>query len=175
MAWKNNWFDIKDKASAVWKWLKTQSANLVNRLEYYYHAIVMAVSKMDLGGKWEKIKSKLLPIYEALIDGTKNFYDDLKKYWDDVVTALEPVKQNLSSAWDSIKTIWETFKSSFLDSIQTLYDKVQVALSPLLDAFEELKNQIMDYVVPAISKFLKSFSGSDMSTAQDNTGIPTTI
>lgn len=166
LAWRNNWFDIQGKANAVWKWLKTQSAILANRLEYYYHAIVMAVSMMDLSGKWDKIKSQLLPIYEALIDGTKNFYDDLKKYWDDVVTALEPVKQNLSSAWDSIKTIWETFKTSFLDSMSTLYENVKKALEPLRDTLDELCQQLKEDVIPVVLDFLGSFSGSAMDDAQ---------
>lgn len=166
LAWKNNWGDIQGKAKAVWDWLQSEMNKLVNRLEYYYHALVMAISAADLEDKWDRIKNRLEYYYHALVMGASGLYNDLKKYWDELSTALEPAKESLSSAWDSIKTIWETFKTSFLDSMSTLYENVKKALEPLWDTLDELWQQLKEDVIPVVLDFLGSFSGSAMDDAQ---------
>ena len=195
LAWKNNWGDIQGKAKAVWDWLQSEMNKLVNRLEYYYHALVMAISAADLEDKWDRIKNRLEYYYHALVMGASGLYNDLKKYWDELSTALEyyyhalvmgasglyndlkkywgelstalePAKESLSSAWDSIKTIWETFKTSFLDSMSTLYEDVKKALEPLRDTLDELCQQLKEDIIPVVLDFLGSFSGSAMDDAQ---------
>lgn len=166
LAWKNNWGDIQGKAKAVWDWLQSEMNKLVNRLEYYYHALVMAISAADLEDKWDRIKNRLEYYYHALVMGASGLYNDLKKYWGELSTALEPAKESLSSAWDSIKTIWETFKTSFLDSMSTLYEDVKKALEPLRDTLDELCQQLKEDIIPVVLDFLGSFSGSAMDDAQ---------
>jgi len=171
LAWKNNWGDIQGKAKAVWDWLQSEMGKLVNRLEYYYHALVMAISAADLEKRWADIKNRLEYYYHALVMGASLLYSDLKRYWDQLVEALEPTRQNFSRIWDSIQVIWEAFKTSFIGSMSTLYNEVKKALDPLFDVLKTLWDQIKTYVAPALSALFVALGGSAIDNAKGKVSL----
>lgn len=171
LAWKNNWFDIQGKAKIVWDWLESNLKKLVNRMEFYYHALEMAISMLHLEKRWKEFVNRMEYYYHALVMGASMLYSDLKLYWGSLSAALEPAKKNLSSMWESILKIWDVFKSTFVNSVSKLYNEVKIALDPLWSVLEKLWTQIKTVVAPAIEKLLTILGGKAIDSAQGKVSL----
>ena len=57
LAWKNNWFGIRDTANAVWSWLKTSLSNIANDFKTAYTNIINQGNtlKTQFGNAWNSI------------------------------------------------------------------------------------------------------------------------
>ena len=139
LAWKNNWFDIQDKAKTVWDWLKTQGDALYQQLERVYHAIIMSGSdlKLQFSAAWDAIKNAFSTISSTIVALATWLYEGLKGAYMAISDACSSLITDWKGNWENFKTVLSAAVADIIAKLQSWYNEVQ-------NKFNFVKNAALD-------------------------------
>lgn len=127
VAWKNNWFGIRDTATAVWNGLKTSLANLHTSFQTAYTNIISQGNtlKQQFGNAWNSIVTMFSSIKTSLIASVGTLYSGLQSRYTQIVAGAQGLRTSWSTHWANFKTILSTAASNTNSLLATLYGYIQ--------------------------------------------------
>ena len=127
IAWARDWGGIREKTAAVWDWLTTAVSNLWNRLEYYYHAMIMGVAtlKTGIGTAWDNIKTAISTAATSIITTIQGWYTSLQAKYNQVVALGAWLYTQVQGAYNTLKAAFLAGINAIVSTVQTLYSGLQ--------------------------------------------------
>ncbi len=156
LAWKHNWFGVRDSAVEAWEGIKTKTAELAEWLAAKWEEIKSAAGgawealKNAISEKWEAIKTTVSDAITAIVNFFTPYYEQLKSVGSMLFTKL---KEGLELAYNTfVKPYVDIVTgaiSSALDFGTRAYDWGKNLLSNFIDGiksmFSNLRSTLFDF------------------------------
>ena len=151
IAWRNNWFGIRDIANTVWEGLKTAANNLVTGLSNAYNQIParITVLKGQMSSAWNDIVNLHNTIKTALVNAVTGLYNGLVSVYNSIIASMNNLRTQISAVWTQITTVYTNARTSLVNIINALnsalsatYNAIRAAASTLYNGLLAVWNQI---------------------------------
>lgn len=167
LAWKYNWFGIRDTANAVWSWLKTSLSNVANDFKTAYTNIINQGNtlKTQFGNAWNSIITLFNSIKTQLINAVNTLATSLAASYNKIVAGASSLLASWRTHWTNFQATISTAAGAISSYLGTLYSNIQsrfasikTAASSILSAWKSHWNNFKSATSSAASALNSALS-----------------
>jgi phage-related protein len=142
VAWTRDWGGIQTYARTTWTWIMDTANLLYQRLEYTYHAIIMAESTLRdrTRDAWNAISSVFSTAINAIMGLVSSWYSHSNTNFNLVISILQILLTGWRLNWTEIQTVLNLAQAAISSILNTLYSTAQNLFNRIVSALSSLYN-----------------------------------